>query len=209
MTQLPDKESGFIPVTVIEAGPVIVTQIKIKDKDGYNAVQVGFDESKHIKKPRLGLLKKVFSKENEAEESSDQNQEKEVKKLKYFKEFETTDLSQFKVGDILDVSQFKIGDLVKVEGVSKSKGFQGVVKRHHFGGASKTHGTKHAHREPGSIGAQGPQRVIKGTRMAGRTGGDKITIKNLEVIDVDPEHNLLFVRGAVPGKPGDLLKITK
>ncbi len=129
------------------------------------------------------------------------------KKKKSKKEFRVDNPEEYKIGDIIDIKQFAPGDIVKVQGISKGKGFQGVVKRWGFRGASATHGTKHALREPGSIGAQGPQRVIKGHKMAGRMGGDTVTIKNLTILDIDVDNNLIFLKGAVPGVKGSLVKI--
>ncbi len=168
MSQMFDDAGNVIPMTVVQAGPVEVTQIKTKDKDGYESAQVAFGKTRREFKPADTLEK----------------------------------------GSKIDVSIFSEGDLVKVAGLVKGRGFQGVVKRHDFKGAPKTHGTKHAHREPGSIGAVWPQRVVKGTRMAGRMGGNRVTIKNLRIAKVDPEKNLLYIRGAVPGARGTLLEIS-
>jgi large subunit ribosomal protein L3 len=193
MTQLPDEKTGAIPVTVIEAGPMIVTQIKTKEIDGYNAIVCGFKTKKHLTKPVMSALKKHLG--------------EKVQPFHYLREFEVTDISKYNVGDEISVDTFKEGDTIKVQGITKSKGFQGVVKRHHFHGASKTHGTKHALRQPGSIGHTGIQRVAKGKRMAGRTGGDTYSMINVKVVKVDKNSNLLFVRGSIPGRHGTLLKI--
>ena len=166
MSQMFDSEGNVIPMTVIQAGPMEVTQIKNKEKDGYGAVQVGFGKTR--------------------------------------KEFKT---EGFEKGAKIDVSVFAEGDVVKVSGLTKGRGCQGVVKRHGFKGAPKTHGTKHAHREPGSIGAVWPQRVVKGTRMGGRMGQERVSIMNLKVVKVELEKNLLYVKGAVPGARGTLLEI--
>lgn len=175
--------------TVIVAGPVFVTQIKNKEKDKYNALQVGFQDQKphRLSKPLLGHLK--------------------GKSFKVLKEFRIDDVSNFKVGDKIDLSSFKEGDLVSISGISKAKGFQGVVKRHGFAGGPRTHGQKHCERKPGSIGGGLRTRVPKGMRMAGRMGGERITIKNLKVLAVDPENNILIVKGSVPGGRGSLLEI--
>lgn len=188
MSQIFDKEGNVIPVTLIRATPNVVFQARAKEKDGYEAVQVGLGErkAKNIKKPQRGHFKDLGS-------------------PRHIKEFRTND--KFERGQKIDVSVFKEGDVVKVSGISKAKGFQGVVKRHGFHGAPATHGTKHAHREPGSIGATWPQRVVKGRRMAGRMGGERITVRNLKVVKVDSENSLIAVRGAVPGRRGTLLEI--
>ncbi len=156
------------PLTIVQAGPLEVTQIKNKEKDGYESAQVSF-----------GKIKKEFNAESLLEK-----------------------------GAKIDVSIFAEGDVVKVSGRVKGRGFQGVVKRHGFHGAPKTHGTKHAHREPGSIGAVWPQRVVKGTRMAGRMGGNRVTVRNLRIVKIDAEKNLLYIKGAVPGARGTVLEIS-
>ncbi len=193
MTQLPDEDKGAIPVTVIEAGPMIITQIKTKETDGYNSIVCGFKTKKHLSKPVLSSIKKHLG--------------EKAQSFHYLREFEVKDPSIFNVGDEISVDTFKEGETIKVQGVTKSKGFQGVVKRHHFHGASKTHGTKHALREPGSIGHTGIQRVAKGKRMAGRTGGETHSMINVKVVKIDKTNNLLFVRGSIPGRHGTLLKI--
>ena len=185
MSQMFDEKGRVIPLTWIEAGPCVVLQIKNKEKDGYEAVQVCFEKkSKNIKKTEKG------------------------KEYKYLKEFPIFN-SQFsmKVGDKIDVSIFKEGDKVKVSGISKGKGFQGVVKRWGFRGASKTHGTKHMWRKPGSIGATDAERVFKGKKMAGRMGGEKVTIKILEMVKIDKEKNFIGVKGAVPGRRGTVVEL--
>jgi len=183
------KEAGeIVPITLIEAGPCLVTQIKTKEKDGYQAVQVGFGAKKKINKPLQGHLK-------------------DLGKFKYLREFKVNDLNNYKVGDKIDVSIFKPGEKIQASGTSKGRGFQGVVKRHHFHGSPATHGHKDQLRMPGSIGATAPQRVFKGRRMPGRMGGDRVTIKNLEIVEVKPMENLLVVKGAVPGAKNSLLEI--
>ncbi len=178
-------------VTAIEAGPCIVTQVKTTDKEGYNAAQLGFGEAKRLNSPQRGHLK-------------------ELGQFKYLREFRVADTEAIKVGDRVDVSLFKEGDLVDVTGVSKGKGFAGVVKRHHFAGGPKTHGQSDRHRAPGSIGATtSPGRVLKGMRMAGHMGNSRVTVRHLEVYKADPERNLLLVKGAVPGARNGLLLIEK
>jgi large subunit ribosomal protein L3 len=186
------SDSGKVEaVTVIEAGPCLVTQIKTADKEGYNAVQLGFSNAKKLNKAEQGHLK-------------------ELGKLKKLREFRVDDTAEMKVGDKVDVSQFKTGDVVNVTGVSKGKGFSGVVKRHGFHCGPKTHGQTDRHRAPGAIGATtSPGRVLKGMRMAGHMGAERVTQKGLKVYKTDPEHNLLLVQGAVPGAKNGLLLISK
>lgn len=189
MTQLFDEEGKIIPVTVVKAGPVKITQIKTKEKDGYDAVQVGFGNKKKISKPLLGHLKNLGS-------------------FRWLREFKLKDRKEeFKVGDEIKVDIFQEGDKVKVVGTSKGKGFQGVVKRHGFHGSDASHGTKDRLRAPGSIGATHPQHVPKGRRMAGHTGLKRVTLKNVEVVKVDKENNLLYLKGAIPGHKGSLVLI--
>jgi large subunit ribosomal protein L3 len=191
MTQVFMEDGTAEAVTAVEAGPCTVIQIKTVDKEGYNAVQCGFGAVKRLKSPERGHLKG--------------NGE-----FRYLREFRMDDIGDVKVGDIIDVSLFGAGEMVDVTGVSKSKGYAGVVKRHGFGGGPKTHGQSDRHRHPGSIGAtSSPGRVLKGTRMAGHMGGDRITVRNLEVLKSDPDRNLLLVRGAVPGNKNGLLLIKK
>jgi len=191
MTQVFDEKGNQIPVTLIEAGPCYVTQTKNKigaeqAKDGYEAVQVGFQKLKE-KKVKKSQKSKPF---------------------KHLREFKgDIDISKYKAGEEIDVSIFHEGDIVKISGVSKGKGFAGVVKRWKFKGRSSTHGTKHEERTGGSVGCSFPERVIKGRKMAGRMGHERTTIKNLKIAKVSPEENLLAVKGAVPGKKGTLLEI--
>jgi len=190
MTQL-FREDGEVVVTAIEAGPCFVTQVKTEAKDGYSAVQLGFGETKRLNSPQKGHLK-------------------DVGQLRYLREFDVEDVKPVQVGQRIDVDMFKTGDLIDVIGVSKGKGFAGVVKRHHFAGGPKTHGQSDRHRAPGSIGATtSPGRVLKGTRMAGRMGNRRVTARNLKVIDVDLARHLLLVKGAVPGAKKGLLLIKK
>ena len=178
-------------VTAIEAGPCVVTQVKTRDKEGYNAAQLGFGQAKRLNSPQRGHLKKLGQ-------------------FEYLREFRVADTKKIKIGDKVDVGLFKEGDLVDISGVSKGKGFAGVVKRHGFAGGPKTHGQSDRHRAPGSIGATtSPGRVFKGTRMAGRMGGERVTVRHLEVLTADPERNLLLVKGAVPGNRNGLLLIRK
>ena len=191
MTQVFKENGEVAAVTAIEAGPCTVIQVKAAAKEGYNAVQLGFGEAKRLKSPQRGHLK-------------------ELGQFRYLREFRVDDAEAATVGDRVDVSLFKEGDLVDVTGVSKGKGFAGVVKRHHFAGGPKTHGQSDRHRHPGSIGATtSPGRVWKGLRMAGRMGGERVTVRHLEVFKADPEGNLLLVKGAVPGSRNGLLLIRK
>ncbi len=187
MTQI-WKDDKVIPVTLVQAGPIVLTQIKTKEKDGYEAVQAGFDSTKKkLNKPMTGHLKKLGN-------------------FRHLREFKVQD-SKFKVGDVLDVSQFEEGDKIKVSGLSKGRGFQGVVKRHGFHGGPKTHGQKDRLRAPGSIGATAPQRVMPGRKMPGRMGQERITIKNSEIAGIDKKNNILMIKGALPGMKGTLLEI--
>jgi large subunit ribosomal protein L3 len=191
MTQVFDEAGEVHPVTVIQAGPNIVTQVKAKDKEGYSSVQVGFDAQKS-EKTRKSLKGHV----------------KELGGFKFIKEFRFDDSAHaHKVGDKIDVSAFTSGESIVVSSVSKGKGFQGVVKRHGFGGGRRTHGQKHSEREPGTIGGGLRTRVPSGMRMAGRMGGDRVTVKNLRVVQINPEENLLLVSGAIAGKRGTLVEV--
>jgi large subunit ribosomal protein L3 len=190
MTQVFDDTGEVIPVTVIEAGPCYVTQIKTEKRDGYEAIQLGFGEAKRLNKPQRGHLPKG------------------VPDLRYSKEVSVDDVSAYEVGQKIDASVFAVGDLVDVTGISKGKGFAGAMKRHGFGGGPITHGQSDRARAPGSIGSTStPGRVFKGMRMAGHMGQQRVTVQNLQVVLVDPERNLLAVRGAVPGAKGGLVAI--
>ncbi|MEK7481066.1 MAG: 50S ribosomal protein L3 [Patescibacteria group bacterium] len=197
MSHMFNEEGRANAVTLVRVEPFTVTQIKTKDKDGYEAVQVAAGSKKHLTKPLQGHLKKA-----------------NLQSARWMREFRINGKwqmangeSQMAIGKKLDASLFEKGDMVQVSGVVKGRGFQGVVKRHGFHGAPATHGTKHAHREPGSIGSTGPQKVAKGRRMGGRMGGKRVTIKNLIIADVLAEKNLLVLTGAVPGHRGSLLEI--
>jgi large subunit ribosomal protein L3 len=193
MTQIFDEQGEVIPVTVIEAGPCYVTQKKTLERDGYTAVQLGFEEIKpgRANKPKLGHLAK-----------------NNLPPLRYLREFRVSDHSDLSEGQKLDVSVFEVADRVDVIGLSKGRGFAGVVKRHGFSGGPKTHGQSDRWRAPGAISAGStPGRVFKGLRMAGRMGNKQVTVQNLEVVLVDPERNLLAVKGAVPGARNGLLII--
>ena len=194
MTRLFDEESqAMIPVTVVEVGGNTILQTKTVESDGYNAVQVGYNDQKEqrVAKPLLGHFKKHGSAPKQ-----------------WVKEF------RFAEGEALPTEHpgaelFTAGQWIDVIGVTKGKGFQGVVKRHGFAGGPRSHGQKHSEREPGSIGSTGPQRVFKGMRMAGRMGADRVTVSNLEVLAVDPVAGVLVISGAIPGRRGTLVEIKK
>ncbi len=193
MTQVFDESGRVVPVTVIQAGPCWVTQIKTEATDGYNAIQIGFEETRRLKQPQRGHLAKA-----------------QTPMLRYLREWRVEDPGQFEVGQRLDVSIFQPGERVAVIGTSKGKGFQGVVKRHGFGGGPRTHGQSDRLRAPGSIGpGTTPGRIIKGLRMAGRMGHERVTVKNLQVVRADADRNLLLVKGAVPGPREGLVMIRK
>jgi len=191
MTQVFGDDGKPKVVTAIEAGPCIVTQVKTVAKEGYNAAQLGFGETKRLASPLRGHLR-------------------DLGQFKYLQELRVADTEAIKVGDKVDASLFEPGDLVDVTGMSKGKGFAGVVKRYHFAGGPKTHGQSDRHRAPGSIGATtSPGRVFKGLRMAGHLGNSRVTVRHLEVFAADPNRNLLLVKGAVPGARNGLLLIRK
>jgi len=195
MTQVFTENGEVVPVTVVEAGPVSITQIKTVENDGYQAIQVGFVDAKEkaLNKPQKGHLAKAG-----------------VLKRK-LKEFRVDSLEGYEVGQELKADVFAEGEKIDVTGISKGKGFQGVVKRHGFGGVGQaTHGQHNRLRAPGSVGACSyPAKVFKGTRMAGQTGNERVTVQNLEVIKVMPEHNLLLLKGSVPGAKGSIVVIEK
>ena len=196
MTSIFDESGQVIPCTVIEAGPCFVTQIKTAERDGYEAVQLGFDRKSErtVNKP----VKGHFAKAN-------------VKPTRIIREFRGNGVSEFQPGQEIKVDKvFSKGDTVSIVGTSKGRGFQGVVKRHHFGGGFRTHGQSDRERAPGSIGSSSyPSRVFKGMRMAGRMGGEQVTVKNLKVVGVIADSNLLLVKGSVPGAINGYLEIHK
>lgn len=195
MTSIFTEDGAFVPCTVIEAGPCPVVQVRTKDNDGYEAVQIGFGEiaERKVNRPKAGH----FAKAN-------------VDATRYLKEFRQL-ANKFAQGETVTVEIFQEGDKVKVSSTSKGKGFQGVVRRHHFGGVGMTtHGQSDRPRAPGSIGSSSyPSRVFKGMRMAGRMGGKRITVRGLQVLRVMPESNLLLVKGSVPGAINALVEIVK
>ncbi len=193
MTQVFNDRGEIVPVTVIEAGPCIVTQLKSVDKDGYVAVQVGFGEIRPrlVNQPETGHFKKAG-----------------VQPLRHVREIRTEDTSAYKLGDAITCDIFAEGQRVKVTGTSKGKGFQGVVKRFHFHGGDMTHGSM-IHRKPQSSGATDAARTFKGTRKPGHMGAKQVTVRGLRIVRVDPERNLLLIEGAVPGSDGGLLTIQR
>lgn len=194
MTQVFDQAGEAVPVTVIEAGPCVVTQIRTPDRDGYEAVQIGFGDitPKHLTRPEQGHLAAAG------------------RLVRYLREFDADDIEEHQVGEVLDVDLFEAGEIVDVTGVSKGRGFQGVMKRHGFRGGPRTHGQSDRARAPGSIGAgTTPGRVWKNTRMAGRMGNKRVTVQNLQVVEVLSDQHLLLVRGSVPGAKNGLLLIRR
>lgn len=194
MTQIFNQETGTaIPVTVVQAGPCTITQIKTQETDGYCSVQIGYQEVKEkaLSKPELGHLKKASA-----------------APLRHLKEYRTDDVASFELGQPLGASLFDAGAIVDISGKTIGRGFAGYQKRHNFKRGQMAHGSKN-HRAPGSTGAgTTPGRVYPGKKMAGRYGGKQVTIRKLEVVQIDAERNLLLIKGAVPGKPGALLSIT-
>ena len=194
MTQVFGPTGEAIPVTVIEAGPCVVTQIRTAERDGYEAVQIGFGDirPKNLTKPQQGHLAGAG------------------RLVRYLREFEADNVAEHEVGQIVSADLFQTGQIVDVTGTSKGRGFQGVVKRHHFRGGPRTHGQSDRARAPGSIGAgTTPGRVWKNTRMAGRMGNKRVTVQNLEVVEVLPEQHVILVRGSVPGAKNGLLMIRR
>jgi len=195
MTRIFDDLGNMVPVTVIEAGPCYVTRVKTAEKDGYDAVQLGFGarKEKNVSKPVLGQLKKH-----------------DLPVLQRLREFPPFEDKELKTGDVISVDFFQAGEKVKVSGLSKGRGFAGVIKRHHFGGGPVSHGQSDRLRAPGSLGqSSDPSRVYKGLRMAGRLGNKRVSTRGLTVVKVDAEKNLLFIRGAVPGARNNYIEIYK
>jgi large subunit ribosomal protein L3 len=190
MTQIISEDGRAVPVTLIQAGPVTVTQVKSVETDGYNAVQVAYGEGKNLSKAVAGHVKSAGV------------------TPKQIREFRVDELpADLKVGDVIDVTKFELGDMVDATGTSKGKGFAGTVKRHNFNTSKSTHGGNGYVRKPGSIGSMYPQKVFKGKRMAGRMGAERVTVKNLEVAYVDATNNLIGLKGAVPGPKKGLIVI--
>jgi large subunit ribosomal protein L3 len=187
MSQLYRPDGTVVPVTLVEAEPCVITQVKSKESDGYTAVQIGCDPRKHLTKAEAGHVK-------------------DLQLFGTLKEFRVEDIATFKRGDAIEASVFTPGDVVHVSGTSKGRGFAGVVKRHGFHGQKASHGHKDQERRPGSISAGGVQHVFKGVRMAGRMGDDRVTVRNLEVVEVR-DNRVIAIKGAVPGARGSLIEI--
>tara|TARA_A100001035_G_C27674363_1_gene449927 strand:- start:248 stop:865 length:618 start_codon:yes stop_codon:yes gene_type:complete len=195
MSRVFNNYGEVIPVTVLNVGPCVVTQVKTLENDGYQAVQIGYGykKDKHLTKPLEGHFKKSSSKPSEV-----------------LAEFDVVPGFDYVLGSVFHVGLFNQGDFVRVSGTSKGRGFAGVIKRHNFSRQKKTHGTGHTERAPGSIGqASDPSRVFPGMRMAGRHGNAKVTVENLEVVDVDRENNHLIVKGSIPGPKGSIVTVEK
>jgi large subunit ribosomal protein L3 len=188
MTQRFKEDGRVAPVTVVLAGPCFITQVKTKAKDGYDAVQLGFQKARKLSQSQQGHLKGLTQ-------------------LRFLKEIKIDKPATVKRGDKITVENFQVGDKLSVTGRSKGKGFQGVVRRHGFAGSPATHGHKDQLRMPGSIGATAPQRVLKGRRMAGHMGDQRVTTDNLEVMEIDKDNNLMYIKGALPGARRGLLMI--
>lgn len=206
MTQVFDESGAVTPVTVIQAGPCFVVQVKTADADGYDAVQVGFHETKERRltqgeRGHLGLLKPNSK-------HPDRKEKNGIPPLRHLREFRTAAPGDYEVGQLLTVAQFTPGDRVDVSGKTKGRGFSGVVRRHGFGGGPKTHGQSDRWRAPGSIGAgSGTGHVLKGMRMAGQYGNKRFTQQNLTVVRIDEARNLIAIKGSVPGHKGSLVEI--
>jgi large subunit ribosomal protein L3 len=206
MTTVIEDNGSAVPVTVIQAGPCYVTQVKDTDGDGYQALQLGFAETKERRLTRgeLGHLGRL----SQDKDHPNRKQDAGIPAVRHLREVRTRTVGDYEVGQALTVEQFEAGDRVDVTGKSKGRGFTGVVKRYGFRGGPKTHGQSDRQRAPGSIGAtSGMSRVIKGMRMAGRSGNETVTAANLEVVRIDPERNLIAVKGSVPGAKGNLVLI--
>ena len=194
MTQIFDEAGKVVPVTVIEAGPCVVTQLKTAENDGYEAVQLGFGDvsPKHTNKPMTGHFKK-----------------NDLPFKRTLKEFRLDDISNVYVGDVLKADVFAAGDVIDVSGVSKGKGFQGAIKRHNQHRLKETHGTGPVVRQAGSMGAcSSPSRIFKGKGMAGHMGAENVTVQNLVIVKIDAENNLIAIKGAIPGPKGGVVCIT-
>lgn len=206
MTQIFNEDGSVTPVTVIQAGPCFVTQVKTEETDGYNAVQVGFEETKESRltggqKGHLGLIKPSKKRPNRKKNNG-------IPPLRHLREFRTKSAAEYEIGQQLTVTQFEVGERVDVAGKTKGRGFAGVVKRYGFAGGIKTHGQSDRHRAPGSIGAtSGTAHVFKGKRMPGHMGSEHFTAQNLEVARIDEENHLIAVKGSVPGPKGGFVVV--
>lgn len=197
MTKIFDENGNFVPVTLLQAGPCVVTQVKTKDKDGYNAVQLGFGAAKKTNRPLMGHLKAANAAPKLLREIRLPDIKATAQDAESQAEVEVKDL-KLEVGSTVTTDMFETGDKVKITGVSKGKGFAGTIKRHNFSRGPKSHGSK-SYREPGSIGSIFPMRVVKGQKMAGQMGNKQVTIRGIKIQEVQADKNLLAVRGAVPG----------
>ncbi len=192
MTQIFRENGKLVGVTAVQAGPCAVTQIRVLEKDNYSAVQIGFSETRNLKSPERGHLKSVG------------------KLFRHLREVPAADIAGIEVGDPVEVDIFAEGDLIDAIGISKGRGFAGTVKRHGFAGGPKTHGQSDRHRAPGSIGSGTfPGRVWRGTKMSGHMGAERVTVRNLEIVQIDKDRNLLFIKGAVPGTSKSLLLLRR
>lgn len=195
MTSIFTEDGRHVPCTVVQAGPCPVVLVRTEDRDGYKAVQIGYDDidERKVNKPLQGQFKKAG-----------------VSPTRFLKEFRDM-IKEYTPGEVITVEDFQKGDKLKISGTGKGRGFQGVVKRHHFGGVGMaTHGQSDRQRHPGSIGQSSyPSRVFKGLRMGGRMGGKRITVRNIEVLEILPERNLIILKGSLPGAPNTLLEIVK
>ena len=206
MAQVFDEKGVVTPVTIVQAGPCFVTQVKDEKRDGYSAIQIGFGEvsDKRLtqgEKGHLGLLKSD-------KKHPQRKKSKNIPPVRYLREFRTNNANQYEVGQVLTVEQFEPGDHIDVSGTTKGRGFAGTIKRHGFGGGPKTHGQSDRWRAPGSVGAtSGTAHVFKGKRMSGHYGNVRYTAQNLQIVKVDPEKNLLAIKGSVPGHKGSLVVV--
>jgi len=194
MTSVFESDGRLVPVTVLKAGPCVVTQIKNVETDGYTALQLGFEElaPKKVNKPETGHFAKSGG-----------------KGFATLREFRVDSVDEYEIGQVVDLGMFDVGDTVVVSGVSKGRGFQGTIKRHGFSRGPETHGSRN-HRAPGSIGQSAwPARVIKGKKMPGRMGSDRVTVKNLKVVDIKPEDNVILIKGAIPGSKTGIVELKK
>ena len=195
MSQIFDDNGKVIPVTIIKAGPCTIVQRKSIDTDGYSSVQLGYEEipDRKTAKPQQGHFKKY-----------------QVANFRYLKEFKILETDEINTGDVLDVELFKVNEIIKVTGISKGKGFQGVVKKHGFAGFIHSHGTHESFRGPGSVGQSSqPSRIFKGHRMPGQMGSDQVTVKSIKIIKIDKENNLVLVKGAIPGSRNSIVYLSK
>ncbi len=194
MTQILQEDGVLLPVTLVQAGPCVVTQVKTSETDGYNSIQIALGGGKNTSKPVKGHMQKA-------------DKDLAPRMIREFRIEDNTDEEQMKLGSSFDVTIFEIGDKVKVTGTSKGKGFAGTVKRHNFNTSAKTHGGNGYARKPGSIGSMYPQKVFKGKRMAGQMGAERVTVSGLQIAFIDKENNLIGLKGAIPGPRKSLVTV--